>query len=123
MAVIKEVANVKRVNLEITNEEFREKFGMESLTFKCGSGSGTFEKTSSFYFIINGVKGIMEITREELVKAFAPELLEYGQIVETWLGVDTIKDGTEYKPNGDIFLSVSVERKTKKDKKNEKEVV
>ena len=114
MAVVKEVANIKRVNVKIKNEELREKFGAESLSFKCGSGSGTWETTSSFSFIINGVKGTMKITREELVKAFASELLEYGQIVETWLGADTIKDGTVYKPDGDVFLSVSVERKTKK---------
>lgn len=114
MAVIKEVANVKRVNVEIKNEELREKFGAESLTFEGGRGSGTWESTSSFSLIINGVKGIIKITRKELVKAFAPELLEYGQIVETWLGADTIKDGTVYKPDGDIFLSVSIERKTKK---------
>ena len=123
MAVIKEVANIRRVHVKIKNEELREKFGAESLTFKCGSGSGTWETTSSFYFIINGVEGVMTITRKELVKVFAPELLEYGQIVETWLGADTIKDGTVYKPNGDIFLSVGVERKTKKDKENEKKVV
>ena len=114
MAVVKEVANIRRVNVNIKNEELREKFGAESLTFKDGRGSGTCETTSSFSLIINGVKGIIEITRNELVKAFAPELLEYGQIVETWLGADVIKDGTEYKPDGDIFLSVSVERKTKK---------
>ena len=114
MAVVKEVANIRRVNVKIKNEELREKFGAESLSFKCGSGSGTRETTSSFGFIINGVKGTMKITREELVKAFASELLEYGQIVETWLSADTIKDGTVYKPDGDISLSVSVERKTKK---------
>lgn len=114
MAVIKEVANIRRVHVKIKNEELREKFGAESLSFKCGSGSGTRETTSSFGFIINGVKGTMKITREELVKGFASELLEYGQIVETWLDADTIEDGTVYKPDGDIFLSVSVERKIKK---------
>ena len=114
MAVVKEVANIRRVKVTIKNEELREKFGAESLSFKCGSGSGTWETTSSFSFIINGVKGTMKITREELVKAFASELLEYGQIVETWLDADIIKDGMVYKPDGDIFLSVSVERKIKK---------
>ena len=114
MAVIKEIANIRKVNVKIKNEELREKFGAESLSFKCGSGSGTRETTSSFSFIINGVKGTMKITREELVKAFASELLEYGQIVETWLDADIIKDGMVYKPDGDIFLSVSVERKIKK---------
>ena len=64
MAVIKEVANIRRVNVEIKNEELREKFGAESLSFKCGSGSGTWETTSSFGFIINGIKGTMKITRK-----------------------------------------------------------
>ena len=38
MAVVKEVANIRRVNVKIKNEELREKFGAESLSFKCGSG-------------------------------------------------------------------------------------